>query len=466
MDNTANSTAPVKGKEYPALMLYGKKKRECLVDIETFSDVDLSKCGVYRYTESPLFRILLIAYAFDDGEIKMADLESGDPFPEELLDAFFDPDTVCVAHNASFERVCFSWYLRREYGDRYLKEGEFLAPHGWYCTMTEAAETGLPFSLDAVATVLRTGEQKDKKGKDLIRYFCVPCKPTKANGGRTRNLPSDAPDKWADFVSYCVQDVATERDIHISLRNLRTPEYELEFYWMNERINDRGWAIDEKLVEQAIICDKLHSEELSRRAYELSGLENPNSVSQLKEWLEERGLEIDSLSKKAVANAVKELDKGGCDETVLEMLLLRQKMAKSSVKKYEACERAVCMDGRAHGLFLFYGANHTGRFCLAEGTPVLIKDAEGNVQEKPIETVTLDDLVFDGDNWVRHEGVVFSGDKPVITWDGITATREHQVFIDANTKMPLGEAMEKGLKIWRGNSTEYMSREKNEEGKA
>ena len=338
------------------------RQRIAHIDIETFSDVNLGKCGVYRYAESDCFQILLVAYAFDDGPIRIADLATGEPFPRELLDAFFDPDTMCMAHNAQFERVCFSSYLKRQYPGMYLREDEFLNPESWYCTMVQAAELGLPFSLDGVATVLKTGEQKDKRGKDLIRYFCVPCRPTKANGGRTRNLPEHDRQKWAEFKAYCVQDVATERDIHRRMQHFPLSETELAFYHMDQRINDRGWKIDLPFVQQAIACDMLYSEQMTARAYELTGLENPNSVSQLKGWLEARGIQLDSLSKKAVAQAVKELDSGGCDAEVLEMLKLRQKLAKSSVKKYEACERAVCQDGRARGLFLFYGANHTGRF--------------------------------------------------------------------------------------------------------
>lgn len=338
------------------------RQRIVHIDIETFSDVNLGKCGVYRYAESDCFQILLVAYAFDDGPIQIADLASGDPFPQELLDAFFDPGTTCMAHNAQFERVCFSNYLKRQYPGMYLREDEFLNPDSWYCTMVQAAELGLPFSLDGVATVLKTGEQKDKQGKDLIRYFCVPCRPTKANGGRSRNLPEHDPQKWAEFKAYCMQDVATERDIHRRMQHFPLSEAELAFYHMDQRINDRGWKIDLPFVRQAIACDMLYSEQMTARAYELTGLENPNSVSQLKGWLEARGIQLDSLSKKAVAQAVKELDSGGCDAEVLEMLKLRQKLAKSSVKKYEACERAVCKDGRARGLFLFYGANHTGRF--------------------------------------------------------------------------------------------------------
>lgn len=338
------------------------KKHIMHVDIETFSDVEIGKAGVYRYSESPLFEILLIAYALDDNEIQIADLAQGDEFPEELFQAIFDEDTECVAHNAQFERVCFSNYLKKNYPGIFLADDEFLKPDNWVCTMVQAAENGLPLSLDGVAQVLKTGEQKDKRGKDLIRYFCVPCKPTASNGGRERNMPQDAPDKWQEFKEYCLQDVATERAIYNKLIKRKLRGFERELYCFDQRVNDRGWLVDIPFVEQCIICDRLHSEEMIKRAYELTGLENPNSVSQLKGWLEERGLEIDSLSKKAVKQAVEDLDKGGCDEEALEMLRLRQKMAKSSVKKYEACERAVCADNRARGLFMFYGANHTGRW--------------------------------------------------------------------------------------------------------
>lgn len=420
------------------------------IDLETFSDVDLAKSGVYPYSESAEFRILLFAYAFNDEPVRIIDIASGESLPTDVLQALTDPAILKTAFNAQFERICLSRFLYGAAGSR------FLDPSQWECTMVHAAMLGLPFSLDAVAKVLGTGEQKDKRGEDLIKYFSVPCKPTKSNGGRVRNMPSDAPDKWELFKAYCKQDVATERDIRNRLSMFPIPEREQEFYIIDQQINDRGVLIDLPMVEQAIKCDLLHSEILTHRAYELTSLENPNSVSQLKMWLEERGLSMDTLGKKEVAAQIKAMEKNCCDAELLEMLKLRLQMAKSSVKKYQAAERAVCADSRARGLFRFYGANHTGRWCLAEGSRVLVKDQRGRVFEKRIENVLLTDRVYDGDSWVTHEGVVFSGDKDVITWDGITATPEHMVFIDSSTKIPLGEAAEKQIPLWRGSDNEFM----------
>lgn len=419
------------------------------LDIETRSDVDLTKAGVYPYSESDQFAILLVAAAIDDGEVICFDLASGETLPKWFIATLTDPSYIKVAHHAAFERVCFSRVI---YGRTSYR---FLDPAQWHCTMVHAAMLGLPFSLDGVAKVLGTGEQKDKAGVDLIRYFCVPCKPAKTNGGRTWNEPTDAPDKWASFKDYCVQDVATERDIYHRLQRFPIPEQEQAVYTLDQQINDRGVLIDLPMVEQAIKCDLLHSDILTRRAYELTSLENPNSVSQLKMWLEERGLSMDTLGKKQVAAQIRELDKNGCDAELLEMLKLRLQMAKSSVKKYQAAERAVSADGRARGLFRYYGANHTGRWCLAEGSRVLVKDKNGHVYEKRIENVLLSDRVFDGDNWVMHEGVVFSGDKNVITWDGVTATPEHMVFIDSTAKIPLVEAAEKRIPLWQGSRKAY-----------
>ena len=326
------------------------------IDIETRSDIDLSKAGVYPYSESPQFEILLVAAAIDDGEIACFDLASGGVLPEWFLQALNDQSYTKVAHNASFERVCFSRLLSGR------KSYTFLDPSQWHCTMVHAAMLGLPFSLDGVAKVLGTGEQKDKAGTDLIKYFCVPCKPTESNGHRTCNNPADAPEKWQSFKDYCIQDVATERDIYHRLQRFPIPESERLVYILDQQINDRGVLIDLQMVEQAIKCDLLHSEILTRRAYELTSLENPNSVSQLKMWLEERGLSMDTLGKKQVAAQIRNLDKNGCDAELLEMLKLRLQMAKSSVKKYQAAERAVSADGRARGMFRYYGANHTGRW--------------------------------------------------------------------------------------------------------
>jgi len=414
-------------------------KRVLSIDLETFSDVDLPNCGVYRYVEGD-FHILLFAYAFDDEETQCVDLASGEELPQEVVDALFDDSIIKSAWNAQFERTCLSKYF-----------GTQLSPDSWQCTMVWAASLSLPLRLKLAAQVLKTGEQKDDAGERLIRYFSIPCKPTKSNGGRTRNLPEHAPEDWALFKSYCIQDVKTERDIRKRLENFPMFPQEWDYYHMDQRINDRGVLIDTELVQQAIICDMALSEAMTKKAYELTGLENPNSVSQLKSWLEERGISVDSLGKKDVASLIADLDKHSIDAEALDMMKLRLQMAKSSVKKYQAAERCICEDGRAHGLFQFYGANRTGRWCLAEGTPVLVKTSGGEILEKPIEDVLLDDMVFDGDDWVQHEGVVYSGEKDVIPWDGITASENHMVYIDSDTKISLKEAKEKGLRLWRGN---------------
>lgn len=433
--------------------------KEILTDIETYGEVDLNKCGLYRYASDDSFEILLVAWTVNEGhgfgETQLADLASGDPFPEELLSAFLDPDATLIAHNAAFERVCFSYYLQRNCPGLYLREGEFLTPDQWKCTMVMGASLTLPFSLRDAAAVLKTAEQKDKEGERLIKLFSTPCKPTKSNGGRKRNLPEHYPDDWEKFKGYCVQDVKAELAIYRRLSRFPMLRQEWRHYHTDQRINDRGVKIDTELVQQAIACDLMLSDAMAKKAYELTGLENPNSVPQLKTWLEERGIPMESLGKKDVAVMIEELDKNGVDEEALSMLKLRLQMAKSSVKKYQAAERCVCGDGRARGLFQFYGASRTGRYCLAEGTPVLVKDSNGKIYEKPIEDVRTEDLVFDGENWVRHEGVVFSGDKEVITWDGITATKEHKVFIDETTKVTLEEAMERGLLIWRGKNSVF-----------
>lgn len=328
-----------------------KKPRILGIDIETFSSVDLPKCGVYRYVEAPDFEILLFAYAFDDEEVQMVDMACGEQLPKEVLSAIDDPDIIKAAWNAQFERTCISHVL-----------GRVLSPDSWRCSMVHAASLSLPLSLKEAARVLKTGEQKDRAGENLIKYFSVPCKPTKANGGRNRNLPEHDPAGWKKFKGYCLQDVRTERDIRKRLEAFPMPDAEWDYYYMDQRINDRGVMIDTELVHQAIACDLMLSDEMTRRAYELTGLENPNSVSQLKTWLEEKGIPIDSLGKKDVAAMIKELDKNGCDQEALDMLKLRLQMAKSSVKKYQAAERYVNADGRARGLFQFYGANRTGRF--------------------------------------------------------------------------------------------------------
>ena len=320
------------------------------IDLETFSDIDLSSCGVYRYVEGD-FHILLFAYAFDDEDVRVVDMACGEELPQEVQDAIFDETVIKAAWNAQFERTCLSRYF-----------GTQLSPDSWQCSMVWAASLSLPLKLKTAAEVLKTGEQKDDAGERLIKYFSVPCKPTKTNGGRTRNLPEHAPEDWELFKSYCMQDVRTERDIRHKLEAFPLQNSEWNFYHMDQRINDRGVLIDKTLVEQAITCDMMLSEEMTAKAYELTGLENPNSVSQLKGWLTERGIDVDSLGKKNVTALIKDLDKHSIDSEALEMMRLRLQMAKSSVKKYQAADRYICLDGRAHGLFQFSGANRTQRW--------------------------------------------------------------------------------------------------------
>ena len=316
------------------------------MDIESFSDVDLIKCGVYAYADSPAFEILLFAYSFDGGETQIIDLAQGEKLPAEVEEAIFDVSVTKTAYNANFERTCLSKYF-----------GRYIPPESWHCSAVQAAMLALPRSLEDVGRVLGLDEQKMKEGKELIRYFCVPCKPTKANGGRTRNLPCHAPEKWELFKTYCKRDVDVEKSIRRKLHNFPIPESEMELYRLDQRINDRGVLVDMGLVEQAIACERLHKEVVTKRAYELTGLENPNSVAQLKGWLGDMGMEAESLSKKAVAEMIAETD-----GEVEELLRLRLLMAKTSVKKYEAMERSVCSDGRVHGMLMFCGANRTSRW--------------------------------------------------------------------------------------------------------
>ncbi len=316
------------------------------IDIECFSDVDLIKCGVYAYADSPAFEILLFAYSFDGGETQIIDLAQGERLPAEVEEAIFDVSVTKTAYNANFERTCLSKHF-----------GRYIPPESWHCSAVQAAMLALPRSLEDVGRVLGLDEQKMKEGKELIRYFCVPCKPTKANGGRTRNLPCHAPEKWALFKTYCKRDVDVEKAIRRKLHNFPIPESEMELYRLDQRINDRGVLVDMGLVEQAIACERLHKEVVTKRAYELTGLENPNSVAQLKGWLGDMGMDAESLSKKAVADMIAETD-----GEVEELLRLRLLMAKTSVKKYEAMERSVCSDGRVHGMLMFCGANRTSRW--------------------------------------------------------------------------------------------------------
>ena len=336
------------------------------IDIETFSDVNLAKCGVYKYAESPAFEILLFGYAVDGGEVQVVDLAQGESIPNAILDALTDETVIKWAFNASFERVCLSRYLR-DFGmsldpfhDHHPLSRDcarFLNPAGWKCSMIWSAYMGLPLSLEGAGAVLKLDSQKMKEGKDLIRYFCVPCKETKVNGGRTRNLPQHAPDKWILFMSYNKRDVEVEMAIQERLKKYPVPEPVWDEYHLDQEINDRGIAIDRTLAENAIAIDARSRDSLMAVLKEKTGLENPNSVIQMIGWLEQHGMKTESLGKKQVQELLKT-----AEGPLRSVLLLRQKLAKSSVRKYQAMEMTACEDGRARGMFQFYGANRTGRF--------------------------------------------------------------------------------------------------------
>ena len=503
------------------------------IDLETFSSVDLLKCGVYRYASSPDFEILLFGFSVDGGEIRVADLACGEEIPADIVAALSDDSVIKWSYNNNFERVCLSNYF-----------GTWFEPGSWRCTMVWAAYLGLPRSLEDVGAVLGLEKQKLSEGKELIRYFCVPCKPTKANGGRTRNLPEHDREKWERFKAYNLRDVEAEMQIQQRLAKFPVPDFVWEEYWQDQEINDRGIGVDMEMVKNAIAMDGRSKAELSAAMQELTELENPNSVQQMKRWLSENGIETDSLDKKAVAELLKT-----APEPLGEALALRQQLARSSVKKYQAMENAVCADSRAHGMFAFYGANRTGRFSgriiqlqnlpqnhipdlaparelvkagdfdalsmlyedipdtlsqlirtafvpqdgrkfivadfsaiearviawiagerwrlkVLEGggdiycasasqmfhVPVEKHGVNGHLRQKgkqaelaciaegqlvltdkgliPIEAVAREHRLWDGESWVRHEGVVFKGEREVIEYEGLRATPDHLVWIE------------------------------------
>ena len=320
------------------------------IDLETYSSADIGKTGVYRYVEAPDFEVLLFGYSVDGALPQVVDLACGERIPDEIVAALNDPAVLKWAFNANFERICLSHYLG-------LPSGEYLEPQQWRCSMIWSAYLGLPLSLAGVGAVLKLEKQKLETGKDLIKYFCQPCSPTKANGGRTRNRPADAPDKWEMFKSYNLRDVETEMAIQQKLSRFPMPDFVWDEYHLDQEINDRGIRLDMQVVENAIRIDALSRAELSEKMQALTDLENPNSVAQMKAWLAEHGVEVESLGKKEVAAMLKD-----APPDLAEALLLRQQLAKSSVKKYQAMQNCVCEDGRAHGMFMFYGANRTGRF--------------------------------------------------------------------------------------------------------
>ena len=339
--------------------------KELSIDLETYSDVDISKCGAYKYAESDNFEILLFGVSVDGEPVKVYDLACGDTIPEEILAALSDDNVTKWAFNASFERICLSNWLKRHHPEHFYgysipedPASKYLDPSAWKCTMIWSAYMGLPLSLESVGAVLKLQNQKLKEGKDLIRYFCTPCKPTKANGGRTRNLPQHDSEKWIRFKEYNRRDVEVEMAIKKRLAKYPVPEQIWDEYHLDQEINDRGIALNMTVVENAIAFDERSREELTAAMQDITNLDNPNSVQQMKEWLSDNGVETESLDKKAVKELIKTTD----EQTVQDALILRQQLAKSSVKKYQAMQNAVCRDGRAHGMFQFYGANRSGRW--------------------------------------------------------------------------------------------------------
>ena len=334
------------------------------LDLETKSSVDIAKCGVYKYAESPDFEILLFGVSVNHGPITVYDLACGDKVPEEIIAALSDDRVTKFAYNAAFERVCLSVWLHKNYPQHfktYSVRGDpvqnYLDPSSWKCTMVWAAYNGLPLGLDKVGAVLGFEEQKLREGKELVKYFCCPCKPTKKNGGRTWNLPHHAPEKWALFKKYNERDVQVEMQIQERLKNYQVPDFVWDEYHLDQEINDRGIMIDQEMVSQALRIDELSKSDLTARMRQKTGLENPGSVVQMKNYLAENGMEVDTLGKKDVAAMIKT-----APENLAEVLALRLQLAKSSVRKYQAMQNAVCADGRCHGMFQFYGANRSGRW--------------------------------------------------------------------------------------------------------
>ncbi len=341
---------------------------EMSIDLETYSDIDISKCGAYKYAESDNFEILLFGVSIDGGPVTVYDLACGEQILEEILAALTDESVTKWAFNASFERICLSNWLRHHHPERFFgysipddPASKYLDPSSWKCTMIWSAYMGLPLSLEGVGSVLKLQDQKLKEGKDLIRYFCAPCKPTKANGGRTRNLPQHDGEKWIRFKEYNRRDVEVEMAIQKRLSKYPVPDFLWDEYHLDQEINDRGIMLDMQVVENAIAFDEKSKSSLMLSMQDITNLDNPNSVAQMKQWLSAQGVEMESLGKKEVAQFVKDSD-GNANGNITEALKLRLQLAKSSVKKYQAMQNAVCNDGRAHGMFQFYGANRSGRW--------------------------------------------------------------------------------------------------------
>ena len=336
--------------------------KEMVIDLETRSDKDITKCGVYAYADSPFFKILLFSVSIDGGKVQLFDLANGDKLPIEILKALTDETVIKRSHNVNFERVCLSKYLRTNY-PQYFRSysinedtvGDYLDPHGWYCTMVHCRYLGLPSSLSDVGKVLKLEEQKMTEGKGLIRYFCIPY--DTVNGIPLFHSCKDAPEKWEIFKAYNIRDVETEMSIEEKIRNFPVPDNIWAEFFLDQEINDRGIRVDMDVVRNAIRIDEVTRENLTAEMQDLTALDNPNSVQQMKEWLAQHGLEVDSLGKKEVQELLKTAPQG-----LSKVLMLRQQLAKSSVRKYQAMQNAVCSDNRLRGMFRFYGANRTGRY--------------------------------------------------------------------------------------------------------
>lgn len=396
------------------------------IDLETYSDVDLQKCGVYRYTQSSNFEILLFGYAVDGGAVQVIDVACGEKVPIEIIKALTDDSVTKWAFNSSFERVCLSVWMKRNHPHYFSSYSidedtvrDYLDPAAWKCSCVWSAYMGLPLSLAGAGTVLGLEEKKLKEGKDLIRYFCVPCKPTKVNGGRTRNLPEHDMEKWNLFKFYNKRDVEVEMSIQDRLKKYPVPDFVWDEYHLDQEINDRGIALDMDVVENALAFDAKSKAELADKMQKLTDLDNPNSVVQMKQWLADNGLELDSLGKKEVAQAVKTAPK-----ELAEVLHLRQQLSKSSVKKYQAMQNAVCEDGRARGMFQFYGANRSrrwaGRMIQLQNLPQNhmpdLKQARGLVESGNYDAIVLlyDDIPDTLSQLIRTAFVPRAGMKFVV----------------------------------------------------
>lgn len=382
------------------------------IDIETYSSTNLQKSGVYRYAEADDFAVMLFGYAIDDGDVKVVDLMAGEEIPIEIIDALTNETVTKWAFNAQFERICLSRYLG-------CPSSSYLNPSSWKCSMVWSAYMGLPLSLEGVGAVLGLEKQKLLEGKELIRYFCIPCTPTKTNGGRTRNLPTDEIDKWQKFKDYNKRDVEAEIQIQKRLIKFPVPEDIWDEYHLDQEINDRGIKVDMDFVKQAINMDEVSREKLLAAMQQITNLDNPNSVQQMKEWLADNGLVTDTLGKKAVAELLHD-----APEDLSEVLKLRQQLAKSSVKKYTAMENAVCSDSRARGMFQFYGANRTGRFAgrlvqlqnLPQNHMPDLKEARGIVKSGDYETLEIlyEDIPDTLSQLIRTSFVPRAGNKFIV----------------------------------------------------